>query len=134
MRGRLFNLFTLYCVVVSASLSFSFADLLLSLESSLPRRGFNGDVRGFWPGRRRFEGRLRLRRDVGRGMIVVVFSTGFSSLLSACSSATSFDSVVGDDCRLLPRLRRLNCGRGFNNRETVVPSESEVFSVVAGPA
>lgn len=110
MRGRLFNLFKLFCVVVSRSLSFSFADLLPSLFSSVDvtRRLFNGDVRAFWPGSRRFAGRLMLRREVGRGTIDDAFSAGFSSLSSACS-VTSFDSVVDAvDGPLRPRLRRLN--------------------------
>lgn len=73
---------------------------------------------------------------MGRGTIDDDFSTGFSSLsagAAAFSSATSFDSVVDDAVvgePLRPRLRRLNCGRGFNRRETVVLSESADFSVV----
>lgn len=71
---------------------------------------------------------------MGRGTIDDVFSTGFSSFSTAAafSSTTSFDSVVaavaGDPLR--PRLRRLNCGLGFNRRETVELSASADFSVV----
>lgn len=132
MRGRLFNLFRLFCVVVSTSLSFSFADLLPSLLSSFvdePRRGFNGDARGFCPGAKRPTGRFKFSRDVGLGTIEDDFSTGFSS--SVLFSASSLDSVVDTvDAPLRPRLRRLNCGRGFNNRDTVELSGSAGFSVV----
>jgi hypothetical protein len=140
MRGRLFNLFRLFCVVVSGSLSFSFTDLLPSPFSSddvtLLRLLVSGEVRAFWPGKTRAAGRLRFSRDVGRGTIDDVFSTGFSSFSSAAaafSSGKSFDSVVDDVAAgdpLRPRLRRLNCGRGFNRRETVVLSASADFSVV----
>lgn len=71
---------------------------------------------------------------MGRGTIDDDFSTGFSSFSTAAafSSAKSFDSVVaavvGDPFR--PRLRRLNCGLGFNRRETVELSASDAFSVV----
>lgn len=132
IRGRLFNLFKLFCVVVSRSLSFSFADLLPSLLSSFVRRPLSGDVRGFEPGSCRLDGRLRLSRDVGRGTIVDDFSTGFSSLSSACSSAASFVSagaaVVGP---LRPLPRRLNWGRGLRSRDGVAASTSAGFSVVA---
>lgn len=132
MRGRLFNLFKLFCVVVSRSLSFSFADLWPSLLSSFdgPRRLLSGDVRGLEPGSVRLVGRLMFKRDVGRGTIDELFSAGLSSFSSTCS-VTSLDSVV--DAAAAPlrlRLRRLNCGRGFSKRETVELSLSEDFSVV----
>lgn len=126
-RGRLFNLFKLLSVVVS--LSFSFVDLSLSLTSSvLDGRRLSGDVRAL-PGNKRFDGRLKFRRDVGFGAIEAA-STGFSS---PAAFSTSFDSVVDAVVwSLRPRLRRLNCGLGFNKRDCVELSGSADFSVVVG--
>lgn len=119
MRGRLFNLFKLFCVVASGSLSFSFVDLpsplLFSPVFAFPRLLFNGDGRILLAVcdveiLARLAGRFMFKRDVGRGAIEA-FSVGLSVLLS-CSS---FDSVTATGAALsvvdgdgFPRFLKLN--------------------------
>lgn len=153
MRGRLFNLFKLFCVVASGSLSFSFVNLLLLLLSPLllllllpfsfeleafTRLLFNGD--GLTLGDdddktlARLAGRLMLRRDVGLGTMDD-FSVVFSALFSG-SSALLADSLTADDVaddsttdagEGRPRFLRLNWGReGLIKRDAVVLSASLV--------
>lgn len=146
MRGRLFNLFKLFCVVASGSLSFSFVNLLLLLSPLLmpfsfelaftPRLLFKGDGRTLGcddTTLARLAGRFMLRRDVGRGTIED-FSVDFSALLS-CSSTLLADSLTADDAddsvtdagEGRPRFLRLNWGReGLIKRDTVVLSASLV--------
>lgn len=149
MRGRLFNLFKLFCVVASGSLSFSFVNLLLllllsplllpfSFELAFTRLLFKGDGRTLGcdcdeATLARLAGRFMLRRDVGRGTIED-FSVDFSALLS-CSSTMLADSLTADDAvdsvtdagEGRPRFLRLNWGReGLIKRDTVVLSASLV--------
>lgn len=106
MRGRLFNLFKLFCVVASGSLSFSLVNLLsplllllmlllpFSFEFAFTRLLIKGDGRTLGCDEAtlaRLAGRFMLRRDVGRGTM-----DAFSVALS-CSSPLLADSLTADD-------------------------------------
>ncbi len=131
MRGRLFNLFKLFGVVASKSLSFSFDDLLpsplFSLAFPLLRLLFKGDGRILFAtfDVALFPGRFMLRRDVGLGAIEA-FSVVFSVTLS-CSSldgSVTAASVVEVD-PFLPRFLKLKAGLdGRTKRDAVVLSTS----------
>ena len=148
MRGRLFNLFKLFCVVASGSLSFSFVNLLLLLSpllllllpfsfelAAFTRLLFKGDGRTLGcdddKTLARLAGRLMLRRDVGLGTMddfsVVLFSGSSALLVDSLTADDVADDSTTDAGEGRPRFLRLNWGReGLIKRDAVVLSASLV--------